>query len=54
MLFDGELLPELDAKLGWGAGENLEFNPDTEIILKFSKQVGREKPDRFLREFKKK
>src|SRR5215204_1016367 len=53
-LFDGKLLPELDAKLGWGAGENVKFNPNTEIILKISKQAGRDKPDWFLREYRKK
>lgn len=53
-LFDGKLLPELDAELGWGAGENVKFNPNAEIILEISKQTGREKPDWFLREYRKK
>jgi hypothetical protein len=53
-LFDGDLLPELDAKLSWSAGQSLKFNPNTEIILEFSKQVGKARPDRFLREFRKK
>jgi hypothetical protein len=51
---DGKLLPELDAKLGWGAGENVKFNPKQEIILKISKQVGTDKPDWFIREYRKK
>jgi len=53
-LYDGDLLPELDAKLGWGAGENVDFNANQEIILKISKQVGRDKPDWFIREYRKK
>jgi len=53
-LFDGKLLPELDAELGWGAGENVEFNPDREIVLEMSKQVGKEKPKWFLIDYRKK
>ncbi len=52
-LYDGELLPELDAKLGWGAGENIKFNQNQEIVLEISQQVGKEKPDWFLRQYRK-
>ncbi len=53
-LYGGELLSELGAKQGWGAGENVEFNPEQEIVLQISQQVGREKPDFFIREYRKK
>lgn len=53
-LYDGELLGELGAKLGFGAGENVEFNKDQEIVLEISQQVGRAKPDFFIRKYRKK
>jgi len=53
-LYDGKLLSELDAKLGWGKDENVNFNPDTQIILNLSQQAGREKPDWFLKSYRKK
>ena len=53
-LFDGKLLPELDAEMGWSAGGNVDFNPSIEIVLTISQQVGRDKPDWFLREYRKK
>ena len=53
-LNDGELLPELGAKQGWGLGTNVAFNPDTEIVLEISQQVGKVKPEFFIREYWKK
>ena len=54
VLNDGDLLPELDAKLGWSLDMNVSFNPDTEIVLEISQQVGREKPEFFITDYRKK
>ena len=53
-LFDGKLLAEFDAESRMFIGENTNFNKKQEVILKISKQVGKEKPDWFLIEYKKK
>ncbi len=53
-LFDGKLLDEFDAESKMFIGENNNFNNKQEVILKISKQVGKEKPDWFLIEYKKK
>ncbi len=54
VLYDSELLSELGAKQGWGLGTNVEFNPDQVIVLEISQKVGREKPEFFIREYRKK
>lgn len=53
-LYDGKMLPELDARMDLAAGGNIEFNPDREIILRLSKQVGKPKPGWFLKGYEKK
>lgn len=53
-LYDGELLSELDAKQGWGKSENVNFNPEQLIVLEISQQVGKQKPDFFIRNYRKK
>lgn len=54
VLNDVELLAELDAKMGWGKGETVSFNPSTEIVLEISQQVGRDNPEWFIRDYRKK
>lgn len=53
-LFDGKMLAEFDAERNARIGENTNFDLKQEVILKLSKQVGKEKPDWFLREYEKK
>ena len=53
-LLDYELLPELEYNKGIYAGKVVNFNQNQEIILEISKQVGKEKPIWFLREYRKK
>lgn len=53
-IFDGKLLPELDAELKFGVGENTKFNENQEIILNYSKQVGRTEPKLLFKSFRKK
>lgn len=53
-LFDGKMLAEFDAETNVRIGKFTDFNQKQEVILKLSKQVGKEKPDWFLREYKKK
>ncbi len=53
-IYDGKMLAEFDAEGKMLIGENTNFNQKQEVILKLSKQVGKNKPDWFLKGFKKK
>ena len=53
-LFDYKLLPELEYNEGIYAGKAVNFNTNQEFVLTVSQQVGKEKPDLFLREYRKK
>ena len=53
-LSDYKLLPELEYNEGIYAGKAVNFNSDQELVLTISRQVGKEKPDYFLRAYRKK
>lgn len=53
-LFDGKMLAEFDAETNVRIGNFTDFSQTQEVVLKLSQRVGKEKPDWFLREYRKK
>jgi hypothetical protein len=53
-LYDGKMLAEFDAERKVRIGENTNFDQKQQVTLKLSKQVGKEKPDWFLIDYRKK
>jgi len=53
-LYDGKMLAEFDAETNVRIGNFTDFSQTQEVVLKLSKRVGKEKPDWFLREYRKK
>lgn len=48
------MLAEFDAETNIRIGSFTNFSQKQEVVLKLSKQVGKEKPDWFLQEYRKK
>lgn len=53
-IYEGRMLAEFDAETNIRIGSFTNFSQKQEVVLKLSKQVGKEKPDWFLQEYRKK